>query len=399
MAGFSRDPLTWTAYVVLGWFAYLQAAPGLVVPHLRRELELSYGTGGLYVTAFAAGSTLAGVLSARLERGLGRGPLLWSSAALMGAGAIGLTLGRTTGVTMGSVLVMGLGGGLVLATIQAALADHHGELRTVALAEANVAASCGYLSLVGMLALTSELGANWRAPLLASLAVPALTWWHGRKLSIAASPPPRGSQGDRLRLPASFWVAAAIVVCTTAVEWSVTAWGATLVQESTQVSADTAISLMACYFGGFLAGRVLGSRLAARHDPTRLLGWALAATAAGFAVVWLSVEPAQSAPGLALLGMGIGNLFPMAVAAAVAVAPEQAGKVSGRVVAASAGAVLFAPLTVGVLADATSLKSALILVPILLVLSAACLVALHRSLAAHCRTSTPLCPTPKRFLP
>ncbi len=373
---FDRDRLTWTAYVVLGWFAYLQAAPGLVVPHLRRDLELSYWTGGLYVTAFAAGSTFAGVLAARLERALGRRPLLWSSAAFLGVGAIGLTVGRTAGVTMGSVLAMGLGGGLVLATIQATLADHHGDLRSVALAEVNVAASCGYLLLVGMLSLTSELGASWRIALLASLVVPVLTWWHSRGLAIGAPPPPRASHKEPL--PHAFWVAAAIVVCTTAVEWSVTAWGATFVQETTRVSADTAVTLMAGYFGGFLAGRVLGSRLARRNDPTRLLGWALGLTAVGFVVVWTSAEPAQAATGMALLGMGIGNLFPMAVSAAVAVAPEQAGQVSGRVVAASAGAVLLAPLTVGALADATSLKAALSVVPILLALSAAGLIVLHR---------------------
>lgn len=38
---FRRDRLTWVAYVVLAWFAYLQAAPGLVIVHLREELKLS----------------------------------------------------------------------------------------------------------------------------------------------------------------------------------------------------------------------------------------------------------------------------------------------------------------------------------------------------------------------
>ena len=60
-ADFRRDRLTWVAYVMLGWFAYLQAAPGLVIVHLRDELDLSYSTGGLHVAAFAAGSLLAGV--------------------------------------------------------------------------------------------------------------------------------------------------------------------------------------------------------------------------------------------------------------------------------------------------------------------------------------------------
>src|SRR5215208_4054858 len=144
---FHRDRLTWIAYVLLAWFAYLQAAPGLVIVHLRDELDLSYSTGGLHVAAFAAGSTVAGVIAARLERALGRRTLLWSAAALLGAGAIGLTAGRTAAVTVGSALVMGVGGGLLLVTIQAVLADRHGELRTVALAEANVAASIAYVVL------------------------------------------------------------------------------------------------------------------------------------------------------------------------------------------------------------------------------------------------------------
>ena len=43
---FRRDRLTWIAYVVLAWFAYLQAAPGLVIGYLRDELGLSYSTAG-----------------------------------------------------------------------------------------------------------------------------------------------------------------------------------------------------------------------------------------------------------------------------------------------------------------------------------------------------------------
>ena len=104
---FRRDRLTWLAYVVLAWFAYLQAAPGLVIAHLRAELDLSYSTGGLHVAAFAAGALVAGVVAARLEQALGRRTLFWSSAAVMGAGAIGLTAARVAPLTVGSVLVMG----------------------------------------------------------------------------------------------------------------------------------------------------------------------------------------------------------------------------------------------------------------------------------------------------
>jgi MFS family permease len=373
---FRRDRLTWIAYLMLGWFAYLQAAPGLVIVHLRNELGLSYSKGGLHVAAFAAGSMVAGLISPRLERALGRRTLFWSSAALMGAGVIGLTAGSIAEVTVGSVLVMGIGGGLLLVTIQAALADHHGERRAVALTEANVAASIAYVALIGILSLTAALQVGWRVALLAPLAVPVLAWWSNRRLAIDAPPQSRVAPG---RLPGVFWIAAAMLFCTTAAEWCITAWGATFVADVADVSTDTAVALMAGYFGGVLAGRTLGSWLARRHDPTRLLGLALAVTTAGFAVLWLSTGPAQALIGLSLLGVGLGNLFPMGVSVAVALAPERAVRASGRAVGMASFAVLLAPLTVGTLADAMSLKAALGVVPVALVLAAVGLLLVRRA--------------------
>jgi predicted MFS family arabinose efflux permease len=373
---FARDRLTWLAYLMLGWFAYLQAAPGLIIVHLRDELDIGYATGGLHVAAFAAGSVVAGTTSARLERALGRRTLFWSAAVLMYAGTIGLTAGRVAGVTVGSVLVMGLGGGALLVTIQAALADHHGQRRTVALTEANVAASVAYLVLIGVLSLTAVLHAGWRVALLASRPVPALAWWANRRLAIDAPPPSPTAHG---RLPRAFWIAAATLFCATAVEWCITAWGATFVEDAAGVSTDTAVALMAGYFGGVVVGRAVGSRLAVRHDPERLLALALAVSAVGFAVLWPSTGSAQALVGLALLGIGLGNLFPMGLSLAVALAPGQAALASGRAVVATSIAVLLAPVTVGTLADATSLTAALGVVPIMLLLAAVGLTLVHRA--------------------
>lgn len=213
--GFQRDRLTWAAYVLIAWFALLQAATGLVVAHLRSELGLSFSVGGLHVAGFAAGSIIAGVVAARLERGLGRRRLLWSAAVVMGAGTIALTMGRAAPVTIGAALVMGFGGALLLVTAQAALSDRHGELRPVALAEANVAASIAYVALIGALSLATALNAGWRVPLLASLAIPLVTWVVLRRLEIDA---PLPSARHRGRLPVAFWIAAAMLLCTTAAE-------------------------------------------------------------------------------------------------------------------------------------------------------------------------------------
>ena len=375
---FRRDRLTWLAYLMLAWFAYLQAAPGLVIVHLRDELDLSYSTGGLHVAAFAAGSLVAGMISARLERAVGRRTLFWSSAALMGAGTVGLTVGRVAAATVGSVLLMGLGGGLLLVTIQAALADHHGVRRAVALTEANVAASVAYVVLIGLLSLTAALHVGWRAALLVAPVVLVLAWWTNRRLAIDAPPP---STVEHDRLPGVFWIAATMLFCMVAAEWCITAWGASFVADAAGVPTDTAVGLMAGFFGGVVAGRAIGSRLTRRHDPERLLALALAVTAAGFAVLWPSTGPVQALVGLSLLGIGLGNLFPMGLAVTVALAPGRAALASARAVGATSFAVLLAPLTVGTLADATSLTAALGVVPVALVLAAVGLVLVRRARA------------------
>ena len=141
---------------------------------------------------------------------------------------------------------------------------------------------------------------------------------------------------------------------------------------------------MACW-----SGARLGSRLARRYGPARLLGIALGVTAAGFAVLWPSTASVPALVGLSLLGVGLGNLFPMGVSLAVALAPGQAALASGRVVAMSSFAVVLAPLTVGTLADVTSLRIALGVVPVMVVLASVGLTLVAR---AQARESDPAKP-------
>jgi hypothetical protein len=89
--------------------------------------------------------------------------------------------------------------------------------------------------------------------------------------------------------------------------------------------------------------------------------------------------PAQALVGLSLLGVGLGNLFPMGLSVTVGLAPGRAVLASGRAVLMTSFAVLLAPLTVGTLADATSLTAALGVVPVALALAAAALILVRRT--------------------
>jgi hypothetical protein len=87
-------------------------------------------------------------------------------------------------------------------------------------------------------------------------------------------------------------------------------------------------------------------------------------------VLWPSASSAQVFAGLFVIGIGLGNLFPFALAVTVALAPDRAQLASSRAVLAGSTAVLAAPLTIGALADATSITSALLVVPVMLGLAA-----------------------------
>lgn len=348
---------------------------------MRDELDLSYSVGGLHVAAFAAGSMAAGVLSAPVEAAIGRRGLLWASAALMGAGTVGLVAGHTGAMTIGSVLVMGLGGGLLLVTVQAVLSDQHGDLRAIALTEANVSASVGYVILIDALSVTAALHLGWRTALLASLVVPLLRW-----CTTASSPSrphrPRSPQQAASRDPSGSRPGCS---CAPRPRSGAPPAGGQLrrggdrrLGGSRGLDDDRLLRRR--------PGRILGSRLARRIDPARLLATALVVAlvvgTVGFAVLWPATTAPLAVVGLALLGVGSGsgsgNLFPMGISLAVSLAPGRAVLAGGRAVTATSFAALLAPLTVGAVADATSLKAALLLMPVTFALAGSGLVVVAR---------------------
>ncbi len=135
---FVRDRFTWLAYILLACFTYLQAILGPMMPFLRTELNLSFTMGGLHLSAFAVGMILAGVIGVRVLALLGRQLVFWGGAMGMAGGAFFLAVDGHVLVTLVATLAMGTFGALMLVTIQATLADRHGERRAIAFTEANV---------------------------------------------------------------------------------------------------------------------------------------------------------------------------------------------------------------------------------------------------------------------
>jgi len=362
MPPFVRDRFTWLAYLMLGYYAFLQAVSGPLMPFLRAELGLSYALGGLHFSAFAAGMITTGLTADRVTGRLGRRRAFWGGAAGMGAGAVLLTLGRHAAVTIGGAAIMGLFGSLLLITIQASLSDRHGERRVIAFTESNVVASiCAMLAplCVGGL---QQAGIGWRSGLwlMVALAAGLAVAMYREPLPVAgvgpaAAPGRRRALG---RLPAAYWAYWLVIVLCVAVEWCMAFWGADFLATVAGLPRGVAATAVGSFYLAMIAGRVIGSRLAWIVPTGRLLLAALGVAALGFPLFWLARAPALNVVGLFVTGLGVANLYPLALSAATGAAAGQTNTATARISLAAGLAILTAPLLLGGVADRVGIQGA-----------------------------------------
>ena len=356
-ARITHDRFTWLAYLLLGYFAYLQAALGPAMPFLRDDLHINHTVGSLHVSAFALGVIGSGMVCDRLVRRYSRRRILWIGATGMALGAICLALGRTSFLTIPAALLMGGFGALLLILIQSTLADRHGSRRAIALTEANVVASiCAGLApvLVGSF---QGSGLGWRAALYVAFAALALLALFGRGVALPAQAATETgsfantSTASGSGLPRLFWVYWVLILFCTAIEWSVVVWSADFLHDAGGLSAVNAASVLGVFFVAEVIGRVIGSRLTHSRSIISLLLLALIVTLAGFPLLWLAPLAPLRIVGLLITGLGVANLFPLTLAAATSVSPRHADSASSRLALAGGIAVFTAPLLLGRLAD------------------------------------------------
>lgn len=358
MNAFRRDRFTWLAYLLLGYFAYLQASLGPLMPFLRSELQLNYAEGGLHLSAFAVGMIGAGLSAAPLARRMGRRTVLWGGAVGMGLGALLLMGGLHVGITLSAALAMGYLGTLLLVMIQATLSDHHGTFRATALTESNMLAMlCAGLSPL-MVGLWANTAIGWRGALLMAVLSFGGIALFNQSASIPSQSRTPGQSVSSKRLPTSFWAVWFVLVMSVAMEWCMVAWSADFLHTVVGLPATEAAMLVSIFFVGALLGRFINSRWTLRTSPRTLLLAMLVVVAVGFPIFWLARIPPVVVVGLGMIGFGVGSLFPLGLSMALDIAADQVDTASGWISTAAGVAILVAPFTLGAIADRYELRTA-----------------------------------------
>ena len=376
MQPFVRDRLTWLAYAMLAYIGFSQSILGPLMPFLRNELSLSYTLGVFLPAALAAGLILSGLFGDWLARHRSRRVVFWSGAIGLGASVVLLGLSHRFELALIAVLGMGFGSSLTQVMLQALLADHHAERRSIAITEANVAASLSTTLTPLVIGSLQATGVGWRTvPVLVILFLTLLA------ITFYRQPIPDGIvqriqyTENSGRLPVTFWQYWMVLFLVVAVEMSIVVWATDFLDTVAGLSRIDAVLGFSAFPAAMLIGRMAGSRLTRRWSSLSLLLIALVVTLIGFLIFWLAPLSTLNILGLFITGLGIANLYPLTLSVAIGLAADQSNQASARISLGVGTALLTAPLLLGWLADRLSLQNAYGMVIVLML--AACAIVMN----------------------
>jgi MFS family permease len=362
---FTRDRLTWLAYVMLGFLAVMINALGPALSGLRLDLGISHAEASLHSSLFAVGMVLVGLGGDRLVRRIGRRRTLWTGVLGIGAGTAVFVLGVSLYVTLLGALLIGISASTMLVLVPAILSDRHGSQRSTAFSEANaISSAMGGVAPI-LIGLSLFAGLGWRPGLVASvvLVMPAIALLSA---GVAIPDPPEAGSAHGQPLPRAYWGHWMTAVLVVSAEFCVVYWATDFLRTIQGVEPALAAGAVSLFLAGMVVGRAAAGRLVQRAPAERVLRFALPLCAAGFGVFWLAPFAALSMSGVLLTGLGVASLYPMALSLAVGAAVDATDRAASRAVLASGLAVLAGPLLLAALADAFGIQRAFAIVPALL---------------------------------
>ncbi len=353
-------------FVFAGWVAR--------IPAIKDQTSASEGALGLALLGVSAGGTATMMATGRLCRRFGNHPTTVAAGVLL-AGSVALPPLTHSALALGLVLlVFGTGFGALNVAMNSAAVDLIAALRRPVMPGFHAAFSLGGMAGAGLGGLIAgHLSPTRHLSLLAAFGL-LLTAAAGRTLISLPVPTPRGGTGPAaaseqaaglesspgVRRPGrARWLVAVfglIALCTAYGEGAMADWAALHLHQDLDASAGPAAAGYAVFALMMAVGRLSGTALLERLGQTRTLIAGGATAAAGMLLGSLAPTIWLALLGFAVTGLGLANLFPVAIARAGALTGP------GGVAAASTlgyGGMLLGPPTIGFLADWYSLPVAL----------------------------------------
>lgn len=375
--------LALTAFFAVDGFLF--AAWVVRIPDVRSQVSATHSALGLALLCLSAGAVLTMPVVGRLCLRYGSRPVTVGSLALLSL-AVPLPAHAHSVLSLGGVLLLfGAGYGGANVAMNSAAVDLVAQLRRPVMPSFHAGYSLGgllgagfgglladrlttawALALGGLLGLAVTVGAG--VVLLRSPAAPMVapersggptagdptTTDSTTAAPTATGPTAAAPTGAPVRLLVLLLGLTAL--CTAYGEGAIADWTTLHLTDDVHASAGTAAAGYAAYAFAMTSGRVGGTWLSIRLGQNRLMLLGGLTAAAGMLLAALAPSVPAAIGGFVLAGLGLANLFPLAIARAGA-----AGGPQGVALASTLGygGMLIGPVVIGFLADAVGLPLSL----------------------------------------
>ncbi|MFD8723226.1 MFS transporter [Streptomyces sp. NPDC059629] len=361
-----------TAFFAMDGFVF--AGWVVRIPDIKHQTHASVGALGLALLGVSAGAVITMTLTGRLCRRYGSHPVTVACAILLSLSVALPPLTHSVPALGAVLLVFGAAYGGLNVAFNSAAVDLVAALRRSIMPTFHAAFSLGGMigaSLGGLAAASLSPTRHLLALTVIGLLVTAVAGRTLLRYDVPVPHPvqPAGSGRRRLDAPTRRRVVVfgLIALCTAYGEGAMADWGALHLRQDLDASAGVAAAGYTCFALAMTAGRASGTRLLERFGRSRTVILGGGTAAAGMVLGSLAPWVWATLLGFAVTGLGLANLFPVAV--------ERAGALAGPSGVATAstlgyGGMLLGPPAIGFMAAWTSLPTALTSVAVLAALAA-----------------------------
>ncbi|MFK4104753.1 MFS transporter [Streptomyces sp. NPDC019531] len=357
------------------------------IPAIKEQTGASASALGLALLGVSAGAVITMMLTGRLCRRYGTHQVTVVCAVLLSL-SVALPPLTHSAVALGAVLlVFGAAYGSINVAFNSAAVDLVAVLRRPIMPSFHAAFSLGGMTGAGLGGLVA--GSLSPAQHLLGLTVIGLlvTLLAGRTLLRIQPPVPAGTSPEQKSAPRRLDTRTRglvitfglIALCTAYGEGALADWSALHLEHDLDATAGVAAVGYSCFALAMTIGRLTGTKLLERLGQTRTLVGGGTTAALGMLLGALAPSVWAALLGFMITGLGLANLFPVAV--------ERAGRLAGPdgVAIASTlgyGGMLLGPPAIGFMADWFSLPTALTSVAALAATAAAIALLTRRAATA-----------------
>ena len=382
-----------TAFFALDGFLF--AGWVVRIPAIKSAVHASAGELGLALLCVSVGAVLVMTWVGRLCLRFGNHPVTVASAVVLCASVALPPQAHSVWSLGGVLLVFGAGYGAVNVGINSAAVDLVAAARRPVMPAFHAAYSLGGLigaSLGGLLAThlspARHLGlmAVFGLAVTAAAGVPLIR----HRVTVpedptAPEPTPEAAASSApsaaaVRGPMMLVLLLGVVaLCDAYGEGALADWGTLHLSADLHATASVAAGGFAAYSLAMTTGRLSGTRLVERFGPTRVLVTGAGVASGGMLVAALSPWLPLALAGFLLVGLGLANIFPLAI--------DRAGALNGPKGVATAsmlgyGGMVLGPPIIGFLAQGVGLPTALVSVAVLAGLAGVAALVVRRASAA-----------------